>query len=103
MVRLLTCGGLMALMLGVPIAAAVADPLTSPITTTTTQYVIESVTFSLLAGTVTVTVQLQDSTGKVIRLIQITDTLVNMGITPARQATLSAWIVIYLKAQGHIN
>lgn len=80
-----------------------ADPLTTPLSTTATQYVVQSVTFDLTSSAVSITVQLQDSTGAALKSQQVWTTMTDLGLTPAQQATLKKWATDYLKAKGIIN
>ena len=90
------------LTLALPLAA-LADPLTTPIATTATQYVVQSVTFDLVSGAVSITVQLQDATGAPLKSQQVWTTMTDLGLTPTQQTTLKTWATTYLKTKGIIN
>lgn len=80
-----------------------ADPLTTPLATTATQYVVQAVTFDVASGAVSITVQLQDATGAALKTQQVWTTMTDLGLTAAQQATLKRWATDYLKARGIIN
>ena len=90
------------LTLALPLAA-LADPLTTPLSTTATQYVVQSVTFDLVSGAVSITVQLQDATGAPLKSQQVWTTMTDLGLTPTQQTTLKTWATGYLKTKGIIN
>ena len=96
-------GLLAVIMFGSLVAPLGADPLTTPLTTTATQYAVEAVTFDLVSGAVSITVRLQDATGAPLKSQQVWTTMTNLGLTPTQQTMLKTWATTYLKTKGIIN
>lgn len=101
MIRMLAGALLVFVALAGP--AAAAEPLTTPLMTTATQYAVRGVFVNFTAQNVEIRLDLLDSTGAIVRTITTQVTFAEFGLTPARQTTLSGWIVTYMKTQGFIN
>ena len=84
-------------------ASVAADPLTTPLTKTVTQYAVQSITFDLMSSDVRIVVQLQDASGALIDTKSASTTFTALGLTVPQQATLKKWATDYLKANGIIN
>ena len=82
----------------------VADPLTTPITRTATQFRVDSINLDVVRSLVTIQVSLVDATGKTVRVITLPDEqFTAVGISAGQVAALRQQVIAFLKTKGAIN
>ncbi len=77
--------------------------LSTPITTSVTQYDLWILQINFVAQTVTAEARLLDATGKVLDTASVTKALGDLGLSPTEVTTLQMKVTQYLKNHGVIN